>query len=377
MMKLIKLIFLNLKIIITINKISKINFKIVFFSESKNYQKYSHILLDYLIAKFPNQILYASSDLDDKIKDYRVINLYVGKKSTLQYFFSKIKCRNLFTTTTDLNNNIMIKTNNVKNYIYYFHSPVSTTRVYTTKAFDYFDTILSIGEFQKKELKKREELKKLPKKKIIQTGYFYFDTLKNNLNINNYSDKILVAPSWNYNEKYFINEDFYIIIDSLIKNNFNVIFRPHPEHFKRSKNFINKIRENFIDKKTFFFDEERENIKSMENAKLLITDNSGIAIEYCLILKKPVYYYSSKKKIHNGEVEDYNNMLNLEDIVKEKFGYYFDKNELKNFYKNINSHISNFDKSKKLEIDDFLNNHFYNIGKTNEYLYTHSNKFIL
>ena len=188
----------------------------------------------------------------------------------------------------------MIKTKNVKNYIYYIHSPVSTTRVYTTKAFDYFDTILSIGEFQKKELKKKEELKKLSKKKIIQTGYFYFDTLKNSLNTKNYSDEILVAPSWNYNEKYFINEDFYIIIDNLIKNNFNVIFRPHPEHFKRSKNFINKIRETFIGKKHFFL-KEPENIKSLENAKLLITDNSGIAIEYCLILKSQFIIIHLKK----------------------------------------------------------------------------------
>ena len=90
MMKLIKSIFLNFKIIITINKIAKRNFNIVFFSESKNYQKYSNILLDYLIAKYPNQILYASCDNSDKIKDNRVINLYVGKKSTLQYFFQNL-----------------------------------------------------------------------------------------------------------------------------------------------------------------------------------------------------------------------------------------------------------------------------------------------
>ena len=145
----------------------------------------------------------------------------------------------------------------------------------------------------KKRIKKREELKNF-QKKIIQTGYFYFDTLKNSLNTKNYSDEILVAPSWNYNEKYFINEDFYIIIDNLIKIILMLYLDLIQNISKGQKILLIKL-EKILLVKIHFFDKESENIKSMEKAKLLITDNSGIAIEYCLILKKPVYYYSSTK----------------------------------------------------------------------------------
>ena len=43
----------------------------------------------------------------------------------------------------------------------------------------------------------------------------------------------------------------------------------------------------------------------MQKAKCLITDNSGIAIEYTLIFKRPVFYYKSLDKIHNKEIENF------------------------------------------------------------------------
>ena len=115
-----------------INKFTNNNFKIVIYSENKTYQKYSKILIDNLIEKFPNQILYATSDKDDFINDTNIKNLYIGKSYSLQYFFTKIKSENLITTTIDLGNNLLKKTNKIKKNIYFFHSPVSTTKVYTS-----------------------------------------------------------------------------------------------------------------------------------------------------------------------------------------------------------------------------------------------------
>ena len=201
----------------TITKFTNVNYKIVIYSENKIYQKYSKILLENLIKRFPNQILYASSDKNDFISNDNIKNLYIGKTYSLQYFFSKIKSENLLTTTIDLGNNLLKKTNNIKNYIYFFHSPVSTTKVYTTAAFDNYDTILCIGDFQKDEIQKRENIKKINSKKLIECGYFYFDYLIGKHKDNSINDEILIAPSWNYNEKNFINENFDQIIESLLK----------------------------------------------------------------------------------------------------------------------------------------------------------------
>ena len=350
-----------------INKFTNNNFKIVIYSENKTYQKYSKILIDNLIEKFPNQILYATSDKDDFINDTNIKNLYIGKSYSLQYFFTKIKSENLITTTIDLGNNLLKKKNNIKNYIYFFHSPVSTTKVYTSAAFDNYDTILCIGDFQKNEIQKRENIKGINTKKLIECGYFYFDYLKNKHKDNNINDEILIAPSWNYNEKNFINEDFDQVIESLLRNKNLVKFRPHPEHFKRSKNFINYLEKKYLSE-NFILDDEIENYNSMQKAKCLITDNSGIAIEYTLIFKRPVFYYKSLDKIHNKEIENYKNLYNIEDHLKKLFGYTFNKDQIENLDTFIDKNITDFNQNHFSKINQFMNDNFYNFSKTKEFL---------
>ena len=87
--------FINIKnylsIFKNINSITSKKYKIVFYSENKNYQKYTLILIDFLISKFPGEILYVSSDKLDFINNDKIKNLYIGKGLMLQYFFLKSK----------------------------------------------------------------------------------------------------------------------------------------------------------------------------------------------------------------------------------------------------------------------------------------------
>jgi YidC/Oxa1 family membrane protein insertase len=332
--------------------------KIIFYSENNCYQKYCYILIKFLSKKYPNQIIYASSDKNDYIKNLDVKNLYLDNNFFLKYFFFKAKASYLFMTTTDLGNNILKKTKNIKHYVYYFHSPISTTISYTTSAFDNYDIILCNGNYQINEIRHREFYKKLKKKKLIKSGYLYFDYLKKKINNKNKGDSILVAPSWNYLEKNYINEDFEKIIDSLLSKNFKVIFRPHPEHLKRSSFFLEKIKNKFIGK-NFLYDLDNENIGSMQKAKCLITDNSGIAIEFLLILNKPVLYYDSLKKIHNKEANEYKLLFNLENYVKDTFGLKFNYKQIDQIDSLILASVKNM-KNKRKKIKTFSNKTFFN-----------------
>ena len=190
--------------------------KIVFFSESKSYQKYSKSIIDALCSIYSGKIYYFSIDKNDTIKHDRIINYYVSPL-LIYFFFNKLKAENIFLTITDLGSNLLKKTKNIDKYIYYFHSPVSTTKNYTSKAFDNYDIIMCNGQFQINEIRMREYLKKLNKKKLIPTGYCYFDYLIKNSNQNVNSDDILIAPSWNINKNNFINENFIELIDVLEK----------------------------------------------------------------------------------------------------------------------------------------------------------------
>jgi YidC/Oxa1 family membrane protein insertase len=336
--------------------------KFLFYSENKSYQKYTYSLIKTLSQKKAGKVYYISSDADDSINNLNVINLYIGKGIIRQIFFLIVKAENIFLTLTDLNNHFVKKTNNIQNYIYYFHSPVSTTKVYTKGAFDHYDTILCNGPYQINEIRHRENLKNINRKKLIKSGYFYFDYLKDNINLKKKCDEILIAPSWNYNEPHFIDENFEIIISFLLEKNFKIRFRPHPEHFIRSKIILDRIKKN-LDNDKFIFDTETENKVSMENAKCLITDNSGIAIEYSLIFKKPVLYLTGKEKLHNVELNDYKNFVNLEDNIKELFGYKFKVTDIQSLDQLIDNSVFDFAK-KDFEIDKFIDTNFFNYNRT-------------
>ena len=340
----------------------KIKPKYLFFSEEKKYQKYSYLLIEALVSKYPKDVYYVSSDINDVINNSNVVNIFIGKGLLMNIFFLIIKAQNMFLTLTDLNNHAVKKTKNVDKYIYYFHAPLSTTKVYTATAFDNYDIILCNGDYHLNEIRKRELLKKIPKKKLIKTGYFYFDYLKDRMNTKIEANEILIAPSWNYNQKDFINENLEEIIQFVLSKGHVVKFRPHPESFKRSMLTINHFRKKFFNEK-FILDETSENINSMESAKCLITDSSGIAIEFILLFKKPTLYFENNEKIHNIEFNNYSDLITIDQKVKESFGYTFKKENIKNLDILINKSISEFT-NKDAKIKDFIDKNFYNYGST-------------
>lgn len=357
-----KSLFLTLN---TLTELNNIKPKFIFFSENKSYQKYSRPIIDVLCSKYPNQVYYLTIDKKDKINDKKVKNYFISY-SLINFFFNNLKADNMFLTLTDLGNHFIKKTKNINKYIYYFHSPISTTKCYTPEAFDNYDTILCNANFQIEEIKAREKLKKLNKKNLIPTGYFYFDSLTENISLKKNNDSILIAPSWNYDLKNFINENFIELIEILLSKNNKVIFRPHPEHYKRSKKILQKIKEN-ISNKDFEFDDKNENLMSMEKAKCLITDSSGIAIEYITILKRPILYLDEFDKIHNNEFNDYSNLKTIDYRIKENFGYSFKKKDFNQIEEIIHKAIEDFEKKQPM-LNTFINENFFNYGKTKEYL---------
>ena len=337
--------------------------KFLFYSENKSYQKFSIDIIDVISKKYPNQILYASSDREDKIDNINVKNLYIGQGLLMKLFFLIIKAENFFLTLTDLGNHSIKKTKNINKYIYYFHAAVSTFKNYTNTAFDNYDIILCSGKFQINEIRKREKKLNLPKKELIETGYFYFDYLKEKISLTKETNHILIAPSWNYDLKNFINENHIKVIDTLLKNDNNVIFRPHPEHFKRSSKILNEIKIKFNQFHKFIFDESVENLNSMEKAKCLITDASGIALEYLVLFKRPILYLSDKDKIHNKDFSDFKDIKSIDHIAKDEFGYKFYENDINEINSLIDNSIKDF-QSKVHLLDDFTNNNFFNFGST-------------
>ena len=88
-------------------------------------------------------------------------------------------------------------------YVYVFHAMVSTHLVYRKSAFDNFDTIFCVGDYQIQEIRNSEKIYNLKPKNLVRCGYNHLDNLleENLQNISKSKDNakqfnILFAPSW-------------------------------------------------------------------------------------------------------------------------------------------------------------------------------------
>lgn len=139
-------------------------------------------------------------------------------------------------------------------------------------------------------------------KNVVQLlGLPRYDTLKNNED----KKQIIIMPSWRRNlerksNDYIIKTDFFKKFNSLINNeklirecknnNYEIIFRPHPNVY----NFIDLFDENdYVN-----IDYDRVRYQTLfNNGSLLITDYSSVAFDFAY-LKKPILYYHYGSDYH-------------------------------------------------------------------------------
>tara|TARA_Y100000590_G_scaffold387905_1_gene461839 strand:- start:2546 stop:3700 length:1155 start_codon:yes stop_codon:yes gene_type:complete len=299
--------------------------RIVFYSENQN----SIFIFKSLIDELLNQnisICYVTSSNDDpmlSMKNEKIKTFYIGEGITRTKFFLNLKTDILIMTMPELGISF-IKRSKIHpvHYIYMFHAIASTHLVYKKNAFDNYDSIFCIGNFQVDEIRNREKLYNLNTKNLIKTGYTHLDNLmekyssKKQLPINN-PIQVLIAPSWS-NDGLFetlIGETILILLNA----NFKVILRPHPMTQKKSKKKINNLRQKFISNKNFIIEENIPNFDSFVKSDIMITDWSGAAIEYAFTLERPVLFIDVPKKIHNPDYEKIP-QIPIEISIRDKIG---------------------------------------------------------
>ena len=345
---------------------NKINY--VFYSEKENYKYYFLPLINKLINE-NQEIYYLSSDLDDlkPSNNLKVKNFYIGKGFIRMIILSLIKCKYFFMTITDLGNNEFFKSKKIKNYVYIFHALQSTHKIYTEKAFDNYDIICCNGNYQYEEIKIREEKFNFSEKKLVKSGYLYLEYLKSNINLSKDKNFILFAPSWNYNNFNLLEQFSIKILNQLLKDNFKVIFRPHQEHYKRSKNKIDEIFLKFKKNSNLIIDQSPNNLKSFEQSNFLISDYSGIVHEFLYICKKPFLVFNDLKKIHNEKYFQIKDGSFEEDVYK-KFGFFINSSNIEDIKENIIKAKLEFNDKEK-EIESFFSERLFLKPKASETIF--------
>jgi YidC/Oxa1 family membrane protein insertase len=287
----------------SVQKLLKGRHQVVVYSESRHYYQYFRSLLDSIIHHSSIQILYVSSDKDDPLfKEHPERLEVVYLKQFLGLFFSRVSSDIMIMTMPDLNNFLYKRSNQVKKYIYVFHAAVSTHLQYREKAFFNYDTIFCVGPFHETELRKAEQLYRLPAKELIPYGYPLFDAIQTKI-ISSVPKtpgsmlKILIAPSWF--ESCIFETCIEPLVLELAKFHHQTYLRSHPEYIKRSPQKYKALKKMTSGLSNVYFDENADVINSLVEVDILITDRSGIALEYAFGTCRPVLFIDTPLKISN------------------------------------------------------------------------------
>ncbi len=344
--------------------------QIVFYAEGASCWTHFEGVIEALGQK-GQQICYVTSSDTDPILDTSASHInpfYVGEGMSRMFFFETLKAEVLVMTMPDLNN-LEIKRSKAHpvHYAYIFHSPVSSHMIYRNGAFDHFDSVLCVGPHHMEEIRATEALHGSKPKRLFSHGYARIDhllQLKENHKVQpNPSEvkNILVAPSWGPNG--IIETMGDRLISLLLDSGYGVVFRPHPMTKKKSPKSLALVQKKHGNHERFKYDADVSMTKSLLETDLMISDYSGVALEYAFGLEKPVIFIDVPRKIRN---EDYTKVpcVPLEVSIRSKIGVIVNPDELDNLPVKIDDLLS-CDFASKVRYE--RNQYIFNLGENGKF----------
>ena len=285
-------------------------YKIIFFVENLSHFRFVEKLFNYFYEKNAN-IHLLCLDIPFGNRSYKSDNLTI---QVLDSDLEKIKALksltgDLFITTTpSIGNSIFPKSSMPKNqrptYVYVFHSLVSPNEMYTKGSFDGFDILLSPSELIS------EQLKPLISKnaQVFTTGYLLFDKIHKFEYKDKFVNDVLIAPTWGSKGLNEIIQNIDKIKNFVNRLDLKAIFRPHP---MTSLDELKKI--------PFDIDTDKD-LNNLHSYEYLITDYSGIALEFFYLTGRPIIFLDVPKKIKRK----------IPVFSKEEKNYLLIENEMRN-----------------------------------------------
>jgi YidC/Oxa1 family membrane protein insertase len=113
---------------------------------------------------------------------------------------------------------------------------------------------------------------------------------------------VLIAPSWG--KKNILESVGEQLVELLIHAGYRVIVRPHPETVKRTPEFIERIQRRFDNHEALTIELSVATNESLFKADVLISDYSGVSLEYALGTNRPVLFLEVPLKINNDRYKD-------------------------------------------------------------------------
>ena len=352
-------------------RIPKAEKAIVFYAEHEGYYPYFEGLIKKLTGECKQTLCYVTSDPDDSIlkkSESQIRTFYLNK--LLPFFMAFVNCKVFVMTLTDLNQFHLKRSINPVHYVYVFHSLVSTHMVYRYSAFDHYDSILCCGPHQVEEIRRHEKQNGIPPKRLTKAGYYRLERIYESYYQKYSLDKpfsttkgtILIAPSWGVAN--VLESCGEHLVELLLEAGYGVIVRPHPETVRRSPGLMALFASRFGNNPNFTLETSVATDDSLLQADLLITDYSGIALEYAFGTERPVLFLDVPPKIQNQRFKELN-LEPLEFSIRSKIGVIVSPEKLKTIPQLISKLMTNGVTYKK-HLAELRKQYVYSFGHSSD-----------
>lgn len=175
-------------------------------------------------------------------------------------------------------------------YVHMFHSVgCGGYRMY---GMDFYDGMLVAGQYYTDVIRELEQKRHLPAKDICMVGMPYFDEMKAKLQnmppVEEHKTTVLLAPSWGENS--ILVQLGTDVIDELLKTEYDIIIRPHPQSFISDSKYMEDLMKKYPDSDRLKWDRSSNNFETLRRSDILISDFSGVFYDFALIFDKPIIY---------------------------------------------------------------------------------------
>ena len=171
---------------------------------------------------------------------------------------------------------------------------------------------------------------------------------------------VLIAPSWG--DHALLETCGEELVDVMIKAGFQVTVRPHPMTMRLRTPLIRDLELRFGKTGSFKIDRDTGSESSMLASNLLITDWSGIALEYAFALARPIVFIELPMKVNNPDYQ----RIELEPLelkLRPEIGIRVPTDQLGGLPDRITALINDSGNNAS-RLQDLRNQWIFNVGKS-------------
>ena len=274
-------------------KLSNSNTKFAIFSDDKRYWNIFEQICDEFERREVELVYMTASPNDPALeKAYNHVKCeFIGEGNKAFARLNTLSGDIVLSTTPSLDVFYWKRSKKMKWYVHIPHAASDLT-LYRVFGIDYYDAILTSGDFQERQVRALEDVRNLPHKEIVKVGLTFLDAMKNRLDAvganNNHEKTVLLAPSWGSSAIFqtFGKE----MLDALLDTGYHVIVRPHPQSFTSEKELIEGIMKEYPESDQLEWNRDNDNFDVLNRSDILISDFSGVIFDFSLVFDKPVIY---------------------------------------------------------------------------------------